>query len=359
MKFAVSKITDMDKNIKLLGIVSFLNDMSSEMIFPILPFFLATLGANSVLIGFSGGLLEGISGIMKVVSGYISDLIGKRKPIVIMGYSLSQLSKLGIALSKTAYTSILFLFLERSGKGLRTAPRDALIAESSKEKGRAFGFHRAMDSFGAVLGAIFAAILFVWINERMIILIAAIIGILSIFPLIALKDKASTTKPKLNLRVKKYIACSIIFGSANISYMFFLLRFDIVNALIMYALFNLVYASLSYPIGIISDKIKKKVVASIGYIFMFITCITAIFIPEVSLITLGIFMALTDATQRSFVAEISESYGFSLGAYQLVFGLSVLLANTIYGWLWGFSKIYTLMLAATMSIASSIVFLKI
>ena len=349
----------MDRNVKLLSFTSFLNDMSSEMIFPILPFFLSSLGANPALIGFAGGLIEGISGLMKVFSGYVSDLLGKRKFFVLFGYSISQISKLGLSLSKTAFSAVAFLFFERSGKGIRTAPRDALIAESAVKKGKAFGFHRAMDSFGAVLGALLAAYLFeIWCNERQIILVASLIGIVSVFPLIALKDKTNSRKPELNMRIKKYVLCSALFGSANISYVFFLLRFggNVFDALKMYALFSFVYALLSYPAGYISDKVGKRVVASSGYLFMFFSCILAYF-TNLALITLGIFMALTDATQRSFAAEIAESYGFGIGAYQLVFGISALVANTAYGWMWNFNENLAFFTAALLSIASAAVFL--
>ncbi len=355
------------KNVKLLGIVSLINDMSSEIIFPLLPFFLLSLNAPPAVIGLAGGIFEGFSGVVKVISGYISDLIGKRKPIVFLGYALSQLSKLGMALSANFETALTFMLLERGGKGLRTAPRDALIAESSEKRGKAFGYHRAMDSLGAVFGAIFAFLLFYcWKDVRMVILTAAIVGLLSLIPILMLKDKSSKKKPKLSMRIKRYVLFSVIFGSANLSYMFFLMKIGVksglsfnalLSALIMYAVFNVVYSALSYPAGSLSDRIGKRAVASAGYLFMALSCALAVFVPVLSLVTLGVFMALTDAVQRSFAAEIAESYGFGLGAFQLSFGVSSLLANTLYGFIWGINPNFTFFTVAVLAVVSSVAFL--
>ncbi len=352
----------MDRNVRLLGIVSFINDMSSEMMFPLLPFFLVSLGAPSAVVGLAGGIIEGLSGIMKVLSGYISDLKGRRKPLVFAGYALSQLSKLGIALSTSFYSAIAFMLLERSGKGIRTAPRDALIAESRK-KGRAFGFHRAMDSLGAVVGAISAFFLILHgVEIRSVLLIAALAGFFSLLPLLMVKDVISSSgRAVLNLRVRKFVLFSTVFGGANLSYMFFLMKLgnSLLNAIALYAIFSLVYSVLSYPAGVISDKIGKRIVASAGYAVMCLACILAVLLPAIALIALGVFMALTDATQRSFIAEIAESYGFSMGAFQLVFGLSALVFNTFYGFLWSVNQNFVFLAVAILSMVSAFLFLRV
>jgi len=356
-----------DRNIKLLGIVSFINDMSSEMMFSLLPFFLSGLNASPAVIGLAGGIIEGISGIVKVLSGYISDVFGRRKPVVFMGYFFSQLSKLGIAMSTTFKSVLAFMLIERSGKGLRTAPRDALIAEYSNSRGKAFGYHRAMDSLGAVFGAIFALILFYyWKDVRKILLTAAVVGLLSLLPILILKDVSTRNKPRLNMRVKRYVLFSILFGAANLSYVFFMMKIggtynstfgSIFDALLMYIVFNTVYSIVSYPAGVISDKVGKKKVASAGYMFMVVSCFLAVLIPVFSLVTFGVFMALTDAIQRSFAAEIAGSYGFSIGAYQMSFGVSTLIANTLYGILWNINPNLTFLFAALLSSISSVAFL--
>ena len=352
-----------DRNVKLLSLVSFLNDMSSEMMFPLLPFFLTSIGASSLAIGLAGGIVEGISGIMKVVSGYISDVKGKKK-LVFAGYSLSQLSKFGICLSSTPFSALFFMLLERCGKGIRTAPRDALIAESSRknEKGRAFGFHRAMDSLGAVVGASLALFLFIhWDNVRKVLLAAAIVGFLSLFPILLVRETGvKVKKPKLGLRMRRFALLSLIFGAANLSYMFFLVNFrGIVASLSAYVLFTAIYALLSYPAGMVSDIVGKRVVASLGYSVMALACLSALVYPALSLVLLGVFMAMTDAVQRSFVAEIAENYGFGMGAFQLCFGISALIFNAIYGLLWSASRELVFFTAATFAILSSFVFMKV
>ena len=148
-------------NVILLGVVSFLNDISSEMIMPILPMFLTALGGTGIVIGLVGGLMESISSILKVISGYLSDKIGKRKIFISFGYFTSAICKLFLAFSKIWQQVLIFSSLERTGKGLRTAPRDAILADSMpKERGRGFGIHRAMDTSGAVLGSIIVFIYF-------------------------------------------------------------------------------------------------------------------------------------------------------------------------------------------------------
>jgi len=347
------------RNVKLLSIVSFLNDMSSEMMFPILPFFLASIGAGSVAIGLAGGIVEGISGVMKVISGYISDVRGRKK-LVFAGYTLSQISKFGIYLSSTPLSAIFFMLLERCGKGIRTAPRDALIAESSVEKGKAFGFHRAMDSLGAVFGAALALVFFLeWKNVRSVLFVAALIGFLSLIPILFVEERGvRIKKPELGMRMRKFALASLVFGAANLSYMFFLFNFrGIVSSLSAYVIFTAVYALLSYPAGAVSDIVGKKTVLSAGYMVMAASCILATFTPAFSLILLGTFMAMTDAVQRSFVAEIAKSYGFGMGAFQLCFGISALFFNTLYGFLWNFGKVFVFFSAACFAVISSAILL--
>jgi sugar phosphate permease len=191
-------------NIILLGLVSLLNDSSSEIIQPILPLFIASLGGGGVAIGLVGGLSDGIPSILKVFSGYWADKQGKRKPLVIAGYGLSALSKLFFPLSSIWQQVFLLRILERSGKGIRAAPRDAIIAHSAtiETRGQGFGILRAMDSCGAVIGSALAYIL--WqrgLDFRAIFFIAALLAILSLIPLFRVKDiiHAPNAELKLNL----------------------------------------------------------------------------------------------------------------------------------------------------------------
>ena len=166
-------------NILLLGIVSFFNDMSSEMIIPILPMFIAALGGTGIIIGLIGGLRDSISSILKVICGYWSDKIGKRKIFVSTGYLSSIFFKLMLGFSTLWQHILIFASMERIGKGIRTAPRDAIIADSMpEERGKGFGIHRSLDTLGAIMGSIIVFILFWFLGLEFtaIVLIAALIG---------------------------------------------------------------------------------------------------------------------------------------------------------------------------------------
>ena len=256
-------------NIILLSIVSFLNDLSSEMITPILPLFIKQLGGTGIIVGLIGGLRESIANILKVVSGYISDKTGKRKIFIFLGYLGSAIFKFFIALSKTWQQLLIFFSIERTGKGLREAPRDALIAEYSPDKrGKAFGFHRTLDTSGAILGSITVFLLF-WILKfdfRSIIITASLISFSSIIPIFFVK-KTQKKITRINIRgclktiskpLKLFFLISGTFSLANFSYMFFILKAQesfsgkaaIGMPIFLYILYNIFYASFSIPLGI-------------------------------------------------------------------------------------------------------------
>ena len=200
------------KNIKLMGLVSFFTDVSSEMILPILPLFLTiTLGANMAVVGLVFGLSEATASLMKTFSGYWSDKTKKRKPFILAGYTLSSLTKPLLALSTIWPHVLLLKFLDRAGKGIRDSPRDALIAASSKKRGTAFGFHRMLDNLGAVVGTLIASYLLYVLADgfRLIFWLAfipAIISVLLIPHIKEIKPKRITHKIRFSLRrlSKKY-----------------------------------------------------------------------------------------------------------------------------------------------------------
>ncbi|RLF50611.1 MAG: MFS transporter [Thermoplasmata archaeon] len=347
-------------NIILLGIVSFLNDASSEMITPILPLFIMSLGGTGVILGLIGGLRDSISSLLKVICGYWSDKTGKRKIFVFSGYITSAVFKLLLSFSTIWQHVLLFSGLERVGKGIRTAPRDAIIADSMPEKrGKGFGIHRALDTAGAIIGSILAFIL-IWygaLNFNIIILIAACIAFLSFIPLLFVKEikrKKQDITFKISIKtipkpLKLFLIVSIVFSLSNFSYMFFISKtqtlfpkeMTIAGPIMLYIVFNIFYAGLAIPFGLLSDKIGRKKVLLIGYLLFSVTMAGfALFSSIPMFIVLfalyGIVYAIVDGNQRAFVSDLSPENlrSTSLGIYHTLVGLVALPSSIIAGLIW-------------------------
>lgn len=358
-----NKFFGISANVILLGIASFLTDVSSEMINPILPMMIASLGGTGIIIGLAGGLREGIPSILNAVFGYWSDRIGKRKIFVVSGYASSSIFKLFLSLSKSWGQILAFASLERVGKGIRNAPRDAIISESMPENlGKAFGFHRAMDTAGAIFGS--TAVLFLFwllgLSFSQIILIAAIIAFLSLIPIYFVRETKPSIKkdlkdfPKWSLKalpkpLKLFIIIAAIFALANFSYMFFILKAQeqfegkaaVILPILLYIFFNIFYTSFSIPFGVLSDRVGRKNVIIMGYILFALTSLGfAIFGSFASLIALfvlyGVSYAMIDGNQRAFVSELSPKKlkATGLGIFHATIGLVALPASLIAGFLW-------------------------
>ena len=263
------KIAGVERNVFSAGLVSFFMDVSSEMLYPLVPLFLSSvLGVNRTIIGLIEGIAESTASLLKVFSGWFSDRIRKRKILMIAGYGISAVSRPILAVS-TLWTHVLtFRFVDRFGKGIRVAPRDAIIAESAplKDLGRSFGFHRGMDTLGAVAGPALAFLilsiftdnfrLVFWLS--MIPAVAAVLII--VFFIRETKYKKTSAAAKLSLknfnwRYKAFIAVTALFAAGNSSDAFLILRaanIGIVEAQIplLYLVFNLVYSLVSFPAGI-------------------------------------------------------------------------------------------------------------
>ena len=354
------------RNVWAMGFVSFFNDISSEMVYPIIPIFLKTvLGAPATVIGLIEGIAESTASLMKLVSGWLSDCLKKRKIFVTFGYGLSSISKPLIGLAKTWPFVLFARFIDRFGKGTRVAARDALILENvnPEDRGRAFGLHRSMDSLGAVFGPLLALLLISLYNDNypkifFIAFIPSVIGVLLliIFVKEKKKDTAVLAEPKkLNLKFKwseldksfrYFLIISLIFAIGNSSDAFLILRaqnlgLTVTLTVATYVLYNLSYSFLSYPIGILSDKIGAKKILLAGFwlfalVYLGFGLTHNSFWVWILFPLYGIYMALTDGISRAYIAQttIPEKSGTAFGAYQMVTGVCTLFASIIAGILW-------------------------
>jgi MFS family permease len=348
-----------NRNILLLGFVSLLNDISSEIIQPILPLFITSLGGGATAVGLIGGISDGLPSILQVFSGYWSDRWGRRKPLVVAGYGLSAVGKLFLSISTSWQQVFVLKALERSGKGVRSAPRDALISESTDKsnRGRGFGLHRAMDTSGAVIGSILAYALWrAGFDYKTIFLIAGILAVLALIPFHKVKESSGAPNGHLRMNasdlspeLRKFLVIACLFALGNFSYMFFILRAQalfsgaesVAVPLLLYVLFNLVYALLAMPIGIWSDKIGRRNVLALGYALFALTALGFAFVSSLAgLIILfalyGLVYALIDGSQSAFVSDLSRASlrSTSLGLYYGAIGVSAILSGLVAGELW-------------------------
>ncbi|MDP2586200.1 MAG: MFS transporter [Candidatus Komeilibacteria bacterium] len=356
------------RNVKVMGLVSLFNDISSEMIYPIVPIFLTTvLQAPASVVGLIEGVAEATASLLKMISGWLSDRLRKRKIFVAIGYSLSAASKFLMGLA-ASWPFVLFArFIDRFGKGTRTAARDALIVDSvdPANHGRAFGLHRAMDSAGAVIGPILALLLIYLYqnNFRLIFFLAGIpsaIGVILL--LLFVKEKirplseVKTNKPltanykfnwkELNPAFKKFLIVSVVFAVGNSSDAFLILRAQDLGlaatlTVAAYVLFNLTYSFFSYPAGIIVDKIGAKKILILGYwlfalVYLALGLIQNDFWIWFIFPVYGIYMALTDGVSKAYIARLvpKEKSGTAFGAYLMLTGLCMFVASLAAGLLW-------------------------
>ncbi|PKK85694.1 MAG: MFS transporter [Thermoplasmata archaeon HGW-Thermoplasmata-1] len=363
------------RNIILLGIVSFLTDVSSEMMMPLLPFFLATMGGGVFAVGLISGVGDAVASLLKVFSGHWSDRSGRKKDFVLGGYGISVISKIGIALSSLWWQIGIFYPVERIGKGIRTAPRDALIADScdATDSGKWFGVHRAMDTAGAIAGSALAFV-FLWIfgfSYRTIFLIAVLPAAASLLPLLLVKERRGCkgSRLKLSLGIKSlpgsllgFIAAATVFSIGNFSYMFFILaarealfgfEFPLsptALAILLYVFFNMVYSALAIPFGKLSDRLGKKRVIGAGYATFVISCglFAATLIAGsaslavtmtllcVGFTAYGAFYAMMEGNQRALAADLApkELRGTALGTFHTAIGIATIPAGLAAGLLW-------------------------
>lgn len=356
------KFFGFNKNVTVAGFVSFFMDVSSEMIYPLVPLFLANvIGVNKSVIGLIEGIAESTASLLKVFSGWFSDRIGNRKWLMAVGYGISTLSRPFIALA-TGWQQVLgSRFIDRFGKGVRTAPRDAIIAESTDKSslGKAFGFHRSMDTMGAVVGPAMALFfLGIFSNDYRKVfwlsMIPGAIAVLLIIFFIAEKKKepnVQAERPRLTLahfdwRFKFFVVIAALFAVGNSSDVFLILRAEQVGIPtftipVVYLMFNLIYSLSAIPAGIAVDRFGRKRVILLGFLLFAILYFGFAVTGSPNAIWIlfglyGLFMGLTEGIQKAFLATIipQDFKATAFGVYNTVVGLAMFPASLIGGWLW-------------------------
>ena len=349
------------RQVFILGMVSLFTDVASEMLYPITPIFLtAVLGSSMAVVGIIEGIAEFIAGLLKGYFGNLSDRVGKRSVFIVIGYGLSAIAKPLPGIFQNIPTVLFSRVADRTGKGIRTAPRDALLGSySNGNSGAVFGFHRGMDTLGAAIGPAIALVFLHYFpnNFQLIFLVAFIPSAIAVAFTLLVKDKPIELKlrsrknyssfwksaPK---RYKKLLALITIFSLVNSSDVFLILKSKDVSdsstlAIFGYIFYNLVYAAASYPLGGLSDKFGKRKVFSFGLIIFSLVYFGFALAPEIELIWLlfalyGIYAASTEGISKAWVSDLipDEHRGSAIGLLTMFSSFSVMLGSFLTGILW-------------------------
>jgi len=355
------KIFGLPRNVFFLGLTSLFNDFSSEMVFSILPaFFTAVLRAGAQSLGLVDGIAEAASNFFKIYSGSISDRYQKRKPLIVAGYALSVLTRPCYVLFPSVSGALGLRFLDRVGKGLRDSPRDAIISLSADRAvlGTAFGYHRAMDTVGAILGPLVAYLLLRLFPLRFDLVFgtAFVIGILAILTLYFVSDvTARVTASRLSLyasfralpaRFRIFLLSVFLLSTGSLPVVVLLLKsstlqLTLADIPLFYMTYNVAYAVFSIPAGKVSDRLSAWTVITIGYgtllvAYLALALASGAWTLAVGFFLLGLFPALTDGVQRSLASQMTgeENRGVALGSLNAATGIGALFAGVVGGYLW-------------------------
>ncbi len=355
------------RNIYLLSAVSLLTDIASEMLYPIMPLYLKHIGYGVVAIGFIEGAADVVAGISKGWFGYISDRLNKRILFVRLGYAISTFSKPIMAITGSLGVIVTSRLLDRFGKGIRTAPRDAILAiESTREnRGKVFGFHRSMDTLGATLGPVVALIFLYYYPAQYtrLFLIVLIPGLLAVLLTFLVKDRhidadtkvIHTKRPSYSFKAflkkaspeyKALLMGLVLFSLINSSDMFLLLRakeLGLQDTFIIgaYILYNAIFTVAAFPLGYLSDKVGSKVIYIFGLILFAI--VYGVFAREMTTLVVfgmfgvyGIFGAINESISKSWLSKhlSADSQGTGLGLYLTCQSVAFLVSSTATGIVW-------------------------
>lgn len=361
------------RNVFIISLVSLLNDASSEIIYPLLPLFLfSTLGATPAAIGLIEGAAESVSSLLKLFAGYWSDRRGRRKGWVVFGYGLASVARPLLAFAANWPQILTIRLADRVGKGIRTAPRDAMIADAAPldQRGLAFGFHRAMDHMGAVIGPLLGLIILLWVADdinsplasdfKKVFLVASIPALASVLvaaffvretPREQREGASELETPSLSLggfdaNFKRFIAIIALFTLANSSDIFLLLRTRDAGAgaltiMLTWAALHTVKVLSSLIGGNLSDRMGRKTLIASGWllyaaVYAGFAFVTSVGMAWVLLLVYGIYFGLAEGAEKALVADLvrPEQRGTAYGLYNLAFGIAVFPASLLMGALW-------------------------
>jgi MFS family permease len=347
------------RTVLALGLTSFLTDIGSEMIFPLLPVFIASLGGAPTFIGLIEGVADATSSVLKLASGLWVDRARRKKPLVLLGYSIATFARPVMGWALVPWHVLGIRTVDRIGKGIRTSPRDVLISSSveAKDAGRAFGFQRALDHAGAVVGPLVATGLLAWgWSMREVFLASIVPGVLAILCVLTVQEpvqaaaperpRAAATTAGLSVRLKLYLGILGVFALGNASDAFLLLRArDLGVAVtwlpVLWTCFHVVKVAASYVFGRLSDRVSRVRLLIVGWA---VYCVTYVLFAEASLAwhawvlfgVYGLFYGLTEPVERALIKELAPSalQGRAYGYFNLVSGLCAIPAGVLTGYLW-------------------------
>jgi MFS family permease len=349
------------RSVVALGVVSLFTDASSEMIVPLLPTFLLSLGAGPATLGFIEGWADATSAVLKLVSGGLADRAKKRKPLVLLGYGISSVIRPLVAFATSATQVFAIRFVDRVGKGVRTSPRDAIVADVSADahRGRAYSFHRAMDHVGAIVGPLVGWLLFAkaGLELRTTFLCAAIpaaLALVTLFFFVKEPERSAppvpgqkpSFRPPAIPRLRRFLAAEFLFALGGSTDAFLLLRahelgVPITALPLLYAALHVVKAGCSVPFGGLSDRIGRKRVILAGWVVYALVyagfgTATQTWHAWALFLVYGTYYALTEGAERAFVADLvpAEARGRAFGAFHFTTALAALPASYGFGVLW-------------------------
>ena len=349
------------RNVLALGLVSFFTDASTEMCLSMLPvFFIYELGGGKALLGLMEGVAEGMSHILRVSSGILSDRFRRRKPLILAGYTISNLLKPWLSVARTWADAIAIRVGDRVGKGVRTAPRDALLSESVSGEvvGKAFGMHRTLDQAGAIVGPALAFLLLPFFGTRGIFLFSIVPGVLALVVLALFvsevgqptrRSESMLRDVRLVLRgdFVKLLAIMALFSVGAFNFSFILVRAGELGVPetfipLIYVAINVVHTAVAMPAGFLSDRIGREATLLIGYLAFSASAalLMALGYGAPNALTIaavyGMYAGIVDTAQRAVLPKYSPPglRGTAYGVYFLVVGLALLAANSVFGALW-------------------------